>query len=132
MARILLIDDDVDVLKMLKISLESNGHKVTTLSEGSRVIEEIQHSQPEIVITDILMPGITGGIIYQQIRKLIGSHLPIIICTGTKIRLDEQNDPLLVHLTKPFNCVKLEENIQRLLTLSKTISFRGVAEQEKN
>lgn len=132
MAQILLIDDDVDVLRLLKITLESYGHKVTTLSDGTKVIEEIHRSQPDIVITDILMPGITGGIIYQQIRKLIGSHIPIIVCTGTKMRLDEQYDPLLVHFTKPLNCAKLEESIQRLVALAKTISAERKTEQEKN
>lgn len=132
MAQILLIDDDMDVLRLLKITLESYGHKVTALSDGTKVMEEIHRYQPDIIITDILMPGVTGGTIYQQIRKLIGSHLPIIVCTGTKMRLDEHHDPLLAHFTKPLNCAKLEESIQRLLALAKNISAQKKAVEEKN
>ena len=68
MARILLIDDDRDILRLLKIAFESAGHEVVTV-EGSDGIEEtIVHSDIDVVVLDIMMPGRTGWEVLADLR----------------------------------------------------------------
>jgi CheY-like chemotaxis protein len=115
-ARILIIDDDRDFLSLMDTFLRGANHRVLALTKGERVVEEIREFKPDLVITDIMMPGITGGSIYAAIRKHIGSHLPLIVCSATKMRVGARRDPLLEHCPKPLDLASLAEAIDRLLS----------------
>ena len=67
MAHILIIDDDEQILKMLCLALEREGHRVTTASDGKKGIERYKETLADIVITDIVMPEMEG---LEAIRKL--------------------------------------------------------------
>ena len=83
MARILLIDDDRDILRLLKIAFESAGHEVVTV-EGSDGIEEtIVHSDIDVVVLDIMMPGRTGWEVLADLRaNLSTAHLPVLLLSA--------------------------------------------------
>ena len=115
MAKILLIDDDMDCLRSLKLILETKGHEISAVTDGAVAIQAAKEIAPDIVITDILMPGISGGMIYEKIRQEISALIPIIVCSGTKLRLPVVNDPLLEYLRKPVECAMLLEKVDSLL-----------------
>ena len=121
MARILAIDDDTKFLDILERFLTKAEHKILKLSNAERAIAEIASFKPDLVILDILMPGITGGLLYNTIRKYYGPNLPIIICSGTKLRVHSPEDPHLEYCPKPVDYNKLNEAIQRLLAEEKEI-----------
>ncbi len=116
MARILSLDDDKDCLAILKGFLECDKHEVFPLLRGEMAIQAIREFHPDLVTTDVMMPGVTGGIVYHAIRKEIGAHLPIIISSGSNLRLKLPDDPLLSYCPKPVELKSLLDTVKVLLT----------------
>ncbi|MGH9204214.1 MAG: response regulator transcription factor, partial [Vicinamibacterales bacterium] len=67
MAKILVIDDDLDLLNMLKLMLERGGHSVIITGDGADGLVKAHDLKPELAIVDVMMPGMHG---YQVCRKL--------------------------------------------------------------
>ncbi|MCX7717727.1 MAG: response regulator [Candidatus Sumerlaeaceae bacterium] len=114
MAKILVIDDDEISLTILRGLLRRQGHEVRVLDRSDRALDCIQEFQPDLVVTDIMMPGSTGGAVYAMIRKKVGAGLPVIVCSATRLKI-KQEDPLLAHLSKPVDSSELDETVRRLL-----------------
>ncbi len=108
MKRILIVDDERQILRMLRASLQINGYEVLTAEDGLKGYTQFQAENPDLVITDLAMPNMNGVELTQAIRKV--SNTPIIVLSvrnteAMKIRaLDEgAND----YMTKPFNMGEL-------------------------
>ena len=121
MARIIAIDDDKNWLNILTLILKNANHEVFPLESGEKIIEKIKKYTPDLVMIDTLMPGISGGAVYQIIRKEIGLNMPIIICSVSKLKVSQFNDTLLAYCPKPVNNENLLQTIQKLLEAKKTI-----------
>lgn len=116
MARIMTIDDDEDTLYQLRTVLSRAGHEVLPLLRADRVIEQVRSARPDLVITDIVMPGVMGGGIYRTLREEIGPSLPIIVSSATRLRLrGSQEDPMLAYCPKPVDFDLLLATIETLL-----------------
>lgn len=115
MALILTIDDDPDVLELLALMLNMHGHRVLQSKDGEGIIEMIMEHNPDLVIIDILMPGVSGGSVYQMIRSQIGPNLPVIISTGTKMKIAAPEDKMMVHCPKPVDQNLMLKTIDRLI-----------------
>lgn len=89
-AKILIADDDVQTLKMVGLVLDRKGYDVVTSQSGEKALEKIQAEAPDLVILDIMMPGMDG---YEVTRRLRANPetaaLPIILFTG-KAQLDDK------------------------------------------
>ena len=113
MPRILVIDDDKDYLAMIRAFLSESEYETSLLALGDNALEEIRRFNPDLVILDILMPGIMGGSVYQAIRNTFDHALPVIVVTGTDIRIKGVNDPFLTYLRKPVDLDILLKTIQK-------------------
>jgi len=122
MAKILLIDDDEDFLEILTNILQKAGYELSTLTSGEEVTDEIIRFKPDIVITDILMPGITGGYVYEEIRRETGPDLPVIIASGTTMKIIAPEDKCIGYCPKPIDYPYLLETIKKLLSQSSDAS----------
>lgn len=101
MARILLVEDEVDLRAMVKEVLESEGHEVEEASSGTGALQSYAVTPPDLIITDLVMPGTDGIEIIMKLRK---SHpnLKIIAMSGGKY-LDLAGHLGATHtLLKPF------------------------------
>lgn len=123
-ARILVIDDEKEILVLLQQLLVAAGHEVFPLLRADRVMEQLVAVAPDLVITDIMMPGVTGGTVYSAIREQVGPNLPVIVSTGFKMKLRAE-DPLLAYCPKPLDPELLLDTVQRLLRLSGKSSANG-------
>jgi len=119
MARILVIDDDIDYLIMMKTYLVDTKYEVLPLTRADKTLEEIRRFRPDLVLLDIMMPGITGAQCYKAIRKECGDGLPIIIITGSDMTLKGVEDSRLKYLRKPVDLARLLKTIQSLLPVEK-------------
>ncbi|MBN1515369.1 response regulator [Candidatus Sumerlaeota bacterium] len=117
MARIFIIDDDHDLLLIMKSVLLSKGHEPFVFASGAAFLEGLKKHTPDLVITDIVMPGVTGGTIYKMLRKAMGPQLPIIVSSGTRMRIDRV-DPLMRHMIKPVDFDELFVVIDQMLKSS--------------
>lgn len=69
-SRILVVDDDVDILELLKYNLEKEGFKVKALEESKRALVVAENFRPDLVILDIMMPEINGFEVCEQLRSI--------------------------------------------------------------
>lgn len=72
MAKILIVDDDPIVLRVVRLALEREGHEVTACANGELALEQLQAEHPDALITDIEMPRMTG----EELCKAIEEHSP--------------------------------------------------------
>jgi two-component system KDP operon response regulator KdpE len=119
--RILIVDDEPQITRVLRASLQSNGHEVMVAKNGVEALSLFLKAQPELVITDLAMPGMDGIELTKEIRGR--SSVPIIVLSvrsqdAAKVSaLDEGADD---YITKPFS-------IQELLARVRAQSRRAVA-----
>lgn len=110
MARILVVDDEFEVCDILKRFLTSKGYTVDTAQDGSIALEKIKEFCPDVVLLDIMMPGIGGIETLKEIRR-IDPSIGVIMVTAV---LDEALAKRALeigafeYITKPINLHYLE------------------------
>ncbi len=114
-ARILIVEDDNFVRESMVSSLEAFGHVVTQAADGEAGLRELQRARPDLIITDYLMPGITGAELMLRAREVFPG-IPMIIATGyaDMHAIDEVLGKDIL-LRKPFQLAELAVSVKRAL-----------------
>lgn len=81
MSKILIVDDEADVVQVVKRFLEGRGYMVFTASDGDSALEQIKKNRPDIVLLDILMPRKNGLDVLQEVKQL-DPDIPVIMLTA--------------------------------------------------
>jgi pilus assembly protein CpaE len=124
MAEILVIDDSVDLLQMLRVILQERGrHEVILSADGADGLSRALASPPDLAIVDVMMPGITGYDVVRRLREQPQTRdVPILILTARGQMIDRQtalqagaND----HMAKPVAPQALLDKVDELLKLRK-------------
>jgi two-component system response regulator GlrR len=118
--KLLLVDDDADLLKLLAIRLDAAGYDITTASSGEEALARIGIERPQLVITDMRMPGMDGAALFDAIR-VKHPALPVMMLTAHGSIPDAvaaTNRGIFGYLTKPYDSKVLTEQIERALALS--------------
>ena len=116
MKRILVVDDERQITRMLRASLQSSGYEVFTATNGVEALERFKAARPDLIITDLAMPEMNGVELTQAVRQL--DQTPIIVLSvrdtdAMKVKaLDEGADD---YLTKPFSMPELLARIRAQL-----------------
>lgn len=120
MARLLIADDDVDLGDFLKDELTQHGYSVTTVRNGADAIIAATEQSFDLVILDMLMPGLNGIQAIKVLRKIV-PNLPILGLTGyVGHGYMSQTSVLGVScLSKPIDMTTLIKEIEELLSTSK-------------
>ncbi|MFA6281097.1 MAG: response regulator [Candidatus Omnitrophota bacterium] len=79
--KILVVDDEIDFLKVIKLRLEVNGYEVITAYDGEEALKKLETEKPDALLLDILMPKIDGLGILKKVREE-NKNLPIFIMTA--------------------------------------------------
>jgi len=116
-ARVLVIDDEEEIRKLLCELLETVGHDVTVASDGEEGLKLFQDGPFDLVFTDLGMPGISGWEVAQEVKRL-NSLTPIILITGWGIQVDDEKKNM--HgidyvISKPFNIDQVTSLVQEEL-----------------
>src|SRR5690606_3522621 len=118
-ARVLLVDDDPSLLKVLAIGLQRQGYAVKTAESGKRALAALPGYKPHLVITDMRMDGMDGLALFDAIHARQPT-LPVIVLTahGTiPDAVDATQRGVFAYLTKPFERGQLVEIIERALSM---------------
>ena len=118
---LLIVEDDPDILKLLDATLTFRGYRVITAQNGKDGLEAIRAKHPAIVITDIMMPYLTGLEIVHKVRKEMGLNTPIIIVSSIgleKTVLEAFQLGADDFITKPFSPNELSVRVKKLLLKS--------------
>ena len=117
--KILLADDEPDILFTVKKRLQKNGFEVETAENGTQALEKVKVFLPDIVILDVMMPEINGYDVCRTLRSQPETqHLPVIMLTAKAQKFDKfwgEEMGATVYLTKPFDDKKLIETITDVL-----------------
>jgi CheY-like chemotaxis protein len=125
---ILIVDDEKDVLMVLEKGLTAEGYSVITTSNGNEAIDLAKSRRPDIIILDVLMPGMDGGEVARKLKEVPETKdIPVIFLTGMFPARKESEDFRMVaeHLLfdKPYEILKLINVIENVL-LEKQISLK--------
>jgi DNA-binding response OmpR family regulator len=116
--KILVVDDEKHIVQIVKFNLEKRGnYEVVTASNGQEGLEVYQAENPDLIISDIMMPGMTGFEFYEELRKT-DSRTPFIILTakGQDSYYEEGKEKGIVDfLTKPFSPKALLARVKEML-----------------
>lgn len=120
MARILVTDDDTDLLKSLSMRLRLEGHTVTAAMGGAEALSKLDLEVPHLVITDMHMPGMDGMQLFDAIHRRF-PLLPVVMLTGSASIADAvraMQKGLFGYITKPFEGAALMREVGRALEVS--------------
>lgn len=125
---ILIVDDEKDVLSVLEKGLTAEGYSVITASSGNDAIVLAKSRHPDLIILDVLMPGMDGGEVAMKLKDVPETKdIPVIFLTGMFPRRAEDEDFRMVtdHVLfdKPYEILKLINVIENIL-LEKQISLK--------
>ena len=136
-ARVLIVDDDRDLVETLRIILESGGYEVTWAHDAEKGLAKAQAERPELVLLDIMMPNATEGFHFVwKLRRLEGEYfqrLPIMVLSAihdkTTLRFyPDAGDgtykageylPVQEFLDKPVDPARLLERVEKVLGTSR-------------
>ena len=119
MANILIVDDSPTDQKELSSILEKNGHSVTCAADGENGVKMATSNQPDLILMDVVMPGLNGFQATRHITKTEGTqHIPVIILSSK----DQETDKLWAerqgasgYIIKPASEKELMTAINKLL-----------------
>lgn len=116
MNRILVVDDEPQITRMLRASLSANGYEVTIACNGLEGFTAFEASKPDLVITDLSMPVMDGLALTEEIRRV--SRTPIIVLSVSStepIKVDALDAGADDYVTKPFNMPELLARVRAQL-----------------
>jgi CheY-like chemotaxis protein len=118
--RILVVDDDPTILRLLQVNLEMEGHEVLAAGDGYEALEQLREGRPEVVLLDVMMPELDGWQVCERIRAdddAVLASTPVVflsaraqesdLARGTEVGAD-------AYVTKPFDPLGLIELVERL------------------
>ena len=128
MLKILLVDDDPNIRELLNLYLEKEGFEVTMASRGDEALKIFKASPPNLMLLDIMLPGMDGWQVCREVRKV--SNIPIIMLTAK----DETFDKVLGlelgaddYVAKPFD---MKELVARIKAVSRRFQAADAPDRE--
>lgn len=114
--KILVVDDDADIRKAVRIYLEQENYEVLEASDGKEALEKVENSEFHLIILDVMMPNLDGMLTTYHLRK--EHNIPILMLSA-KIEEVDKIQGLQVgaddYLTKPFSPMELLARVKSLL-----------------
>jgi two-component system response regulator GlrR len=126
-ARLLVVDDDADMLRLLSMRLSSAGYQVTAVTSAESALTQLEIEHPQLVLSDVRLPGRDGLALFDEIRKRHPT-LPVILLTahGTiPDAVEATARGVFTYLTKPYDARELLEKIGQALALGAPAAVPG-------
>ncbi len=126
---IMIIDDERDILQLIRYNLEKEGYKTITFTSGEQALSEAKRQQPHLIILDLMLPGVDGIEVCKQLREENETkQIPILMVTAKS----EEADIILGlemgaddYITKPFSPKVLIARVRAILRRSRKNPLSG-------
>jgi two-component system alkaline phosphatase synthesis response regulator PhoP/two-component system response regulator VicR len=119
MPRILVTDDEPNIVRLIQVNLERQGFQVETANNGAQALAKIRANRPDLLVSDVMMPEMDGFELLSNIRRdPLLENLPVIMLTAKaqdRDVLEGYTRGADMYLTKPFNPIELVTFAKRLL-----------------
>jgi len=125
MAKILVVDDEPDILRVVVKIMQARGHTVVTATDGARALETADHESPDVVILDVNLPKMDGFEVCRRLKSGDDTkHIPIVMMTAAYVSVDDADKGTALgadeYVVKPFLREVLVHNVERLLDAGAT------------
>ena len=118
--KILAVDDEKHIVRLVEINLKKAGYEVTTASNGREALEAVALSTPDLIVMDVMMPEMDGFAALKKLKENSAtSNIPVIMLTAKAQDADVfkgWQSGADLYLTKPFNPAELLTFVQRILS----------------
>ena len=120
MPRILVVDDEPHIVRLIQVNLERQGYQVETANNGAQALAKIKESRPDLLVSDVMMPEMDGFELLANVRREPSlMDLPVIMLTAKAQDRDVMQGYQTgadMYLTKPFNPAELIAFAKRILS----------------
>ncbi len=116
--RILLVDDDREIVDSMRLALEANGYEIVIARDGNQGLAMVERDNPDLVILDMMMPKRSGFLVLEKLRRTRPVPIKVIMITANEgIRHKAYAEMLGVddYIRKPFAIGRLIDSVNRLL-----------------
>jgi DNA-binding response OmpR family regulator len=116
--RILLVDDDAEIIESLRLALEANGYNVLIARDGNQGLALSERESPDLVILDMMMPKRSGFLVLEKMRRTRETPMRVIMITaneGTRHKAYAEMLGVDDYIRKPFPMDRLIDSVQRLI-----------------
>jgi len=118
--RIMIVDDEPDTVDLVKLVLETEGYEILVAYSGSEALEKIKTEKPDMVLLDIMMPGMDGWAVRTKLLEDKGTKdIPIVMLTARAQPIDKMIGLHVVgvsdYITKPFGRRELVDRVRAVL-----------------
>ena len=117
--RILLVDDDPEIVESMKTVLESRGHTILVARDGNQGLAMAETETPDLVVLDMMMPKRSGFLVLEKLRRSNPTPVRVIMITANEGSRHKAYAEMLGvddYIRKPFAMDRLLESVDRLLT----------------
>src|SRR3712207_2089413 len=119
MAKIVVCEDDPTIQKLIRTALRATAHELAMASDGVRGLELVERERPDLVLTDVVMPGLSGLELADQVRTRPHlAHIPVVLISASAQRVDLEEGyrhGAAGYLTKPFSAAALRTKVEQVL-----------------
>lgn len=116
--KILIVDDDPDIIESVRFPLEKKGYQVSVARDGAQGISLAEKEEPDLVILDMMMPKRSGFLVLEKIRRTHTAPIRIIMITANEGSRHKAYAEMLGvddYIRKPFAMDKLIDSVEKLL-----------------
>jgi len=122
MARVLVIDDEPDVLLLCRVNLQHAGHEVLEAADGERGVATAMAERPDAIVLDLMLPEMDGyGVLAELGRKVSTKDIPVLVLTAKAQREDRVRcweEGASEYMTKPFSPAALASALEQLIAMT--------------
>jgi DNA-binding response OmpR family regulator len=116
--RVLIVDDDYEIVESVRFALESNGYAVLVARDGNQGLAMAEREDPDLVILDMMMPKRSGFLVLERLRRTRPIPLKVIMITANEGSRHKAYAEMLGvddYIRKPFAMDRLMDSVNRLL-----------------
>jgi DNA-binding response OmpR family regulator len=116
--RILIVDDDFEIATPVRFALEGLDYEVVHMPDGQRGVEKLQNYEPDLMVLDMMMPGQSGFLVLEHLRRSKRNRIRVVMVTGNEGERHQSYARMLgvdEYMHKPFAMDRLVSVVQRLL-----------------
>lgn len=118
-AKALIVDDEANIVISLEFLMQQAGYEVAVARNGEEALEQIENFRPDLILLDVMLPGVNGFDVLQRVRQQAGFHeLPVIMLTAKGREVEVTKGLALganAYITKPFSTRNLLDEVRRQL-----------------
>lgn len=126
MRQIVVVDDESDILSILSDALVSEGYEPAAFTSAASALEYMMRQRPLLLITDLLMPVMSGEELVRRLRERHGDTLPIVVMSASVNMTAVAPLPIQAFVSKPFDLDDLSRLVERLLLAIPAVVCPGV------